>query len=416
MSSIYTFIWASFRMALSQLMRHKVRSFLTLLGILIGVGSVVAIVSLGEGLRGIFMQNIASASAMDLLYVMPDVPMNMHRVNQPPKPFKNRDVQAVEQSELVQRVFAGHILSGIRIKHSWRSANVTVQLIDYEYLPIDGWKLARGRFYTTAEDRARANVCMVGDGIKDAVYAKGEEVLGSQLIINGVRFTVVGIFKQRSAMEGGQQANEMVMMPLATGQARMLGSDDLYWMAVQLKPGADMLLTKDDVSQRLRASRRIRNAKDDDFTISTTEDFAKFANNFVDTLIMVFGVVAVIALAVGGVGVMNIMLVSVRERTREIGLRKALGATPLLITWQFLMESMTLTLSGGVLGLVLGFALGGGVALVLKATLDVFWTPSVPVPWIIGVLGTSVGLGLIFGVYPAFRAGQLDPIVALRYQ
>lgn len=416
MSSLNVFLWQSLKMALKQLLRHKVRSFLTLLGILIGVGSVVAIVSLGEGLRGLFMQNIASAAAMDLIYIMPNVPLSQTRVNMPPKPFKNRDIEIIRASEYVDDVFAGHILNSVTVKHGWRSDNVMCQLVNHEYLPVDGWKLGRGRFYTTAEDRARASVCLVGNGIYETVYEPGEELLGSQLQINGVRFTVIGEMKERSAMEGGQQANEMVFVPLATGQARLIGSDDLYWMSAQLKPGVSITAAKEDVASRLRASRRIRNAKDDDFNITTTEDWAKFANGFVDTMIAVFGVVAVIALVVGGVGVMNIMLVSVRERTREIGLRKALGATAMLITWQFLVEAITLTLMGGLLGLVLGYALGLGVALVLKALWDVFWLPSVPAVWMLIVMGTSIALGIVFGVYPAWRAGQLDPIVSLRYE
>ncbi len=217
-------------------------------------------------------------------------------------------------------------------------------------------------------------------------------------------------------MEGGEQSNKMIFMPLETGQDRITGNDEIYWVAAQVKQSSMLLAAKEDVAYRLRASRRIRSASKDDFKISTPDDWAEFANSFVNTLIMVFGVVAVIALIVGGIGVMNIMLVSVRERTREIGLRKALGATSLFIAWQFLVESMTLTLVGGMIGLLFGYGLGGVATLIMKLTLKVSWAPSVPVPWIISVMLTSIGLGIAFGVYPAWRAGQLDPIVALRYE
>ena len=143
---------------------------------------------------------------------------------------------------------------------------------------------------------------------------------------------------------------------------------------------------------------------------------ATFANSFVNTLIIVFGVVAVIALLVGGIGVMNIMLVSVKERTREIGLRKALGATSGAITWQFLVEAITLTLVGGIIGLAIGYGMGGVATLVMSAMWKISWVPAIPLSWVISVMICSVGIGLVFGVYPAWRAGKLDPIIALRYE
>jgi putative ABC transport system permease protein len=416
MNSIYVFLWTSMRIAIRQLFRHKVRSFLTMLGIIIGVGAVVTIVSLGEGLRGMFMKNIASQSSADLIYVMPDVPMNSRHIYRPMKPFKNRDVDAIKASEYVTQVIAGNIADSVVIKHGWRSDNAMCQMVPHTYFPMDNWIIERGRTYNTSEERGRATVCVVGGEIGKAVYETGEDVLGSKLQVNGVRFTVIGVMKTRSAMEGGEQANKMVFIPLETGQDRITGNDEIYWVAAKVRDSKELLAAKDDLSYRLRASRRIRKATDDDFKISTPDDWAKFANTFVNTLIMVFGVVAVIALIVGGIGVMNIMLVSVRERTREIGLRKALGATSLFITWQFLVEAMTLTMVGGMIGLLTGYGLGGVAAIIMKMTLKVSWAPSVPMGWIIAVFLTSIGLGITFGVYPAWRAGKLDPIIALRYE
>lgn len=416
MNSLYVFLWTSMRIALRQLFRHKVRSFLTMLGIIIGVGAVVAIVSLGEGLRGLFMQSIASQASADLVYVMPDVPMGLHEVRKLLKPFKNRDVEAVRGSEYVTDVIAGNIINRVVIKHGWRSDNVACHIVPHTYFPMDNWQLDRGRFYTTAEERGRAMVCVVGGELGKAVYEDGEEVLGSKLQVNGIRFTVVGVLKSRSAMEGGEQANKVVFMPLETGQDRLTGNDDIYWMAARIRDSSKLSQAKEDIAYRLRASRRIRSAGEDDFKISTPDDWADFANSFVNTLIMVFGVVAVIALVVGGIGVMNIMLVSVRERTREIGLRKALGATSVFIAWQFLVEAMTLTIVGGMIGLMVGYGLGSLATLVMKLTLKVSWAPHVPLGWVAAVFLTSMGLGLAFGVYPAWRAGQLDPIVALRYE
>jgi len=416
MSSIYVFLWTSFKVAIRQLLRQKVRSFLTMLGIFIGVGGVVAIVSLGEGMRSYFRQMMSDTASDDMMYIMPDVPMSPGRLPYVEKPFKNYDLDMVLSSEYVTDAIGMNLVEDAIIKHGWRSDKVIVGIAPHEYFPLDGWKLKRGRYYTKAEERGRAMLCVIGGEVGDLIYAENEEVLGSTLTINGVRFQVIGELDSRSAMEGGQDANKMVFVPLETGQDRLAGNDDIFFMALKIRDSKELQRAKEDVASRLRASRRIRSGKDDDFAISTPDDWAKFGNDFINTLIMVFGVVAVIALVVGGIGVMNIMLVSVRERTREIGLRKALGATAFYITWQFLVEAITLTLVGGLLGMLLGYGLGGGIALLMKAAWDVFWLPSVPMGWIIAVLLTSVGLGIVFGVYPAWRAGQLDPIVALHYE
>jgi putative ABC transport system permease protein len=416
MNSAYVYLLTSVRLAWRQLIRHKVRSFLTLLGILIGVSTVVAIVSLGEGLRDYFNGQIVSQANADLIYVMPDTPIRNGAWQPVEKPFKTRDVEAVRQSDYVIDVYGGNVDYQALVKHGWRSDHAVLQSAAHEFIPMNGMEVERGRVYTTAEERAAATVAIIGPKLVEELYEPHEEPLGSSIVVKNVRFTVIGVFKSRSAMDNGQEANKGLMIPLQTHQKRILGSDDVFWMAAKVRGMDSLAAAKEDVTVRLRQTRRIRSGADEDFNITTPEDWAKFAGTFINTLIMVFGVVAVIALAVGGIGVMNIMLVSVRERTREIGLRKALGATPGNITWQFLIEAITLTLSGGLIGMLLGWLLGGAVALVMKALWDVFWVPMVPLPWVFAVMCTSIGIGLVFGVYPAWRAGQLDPIVALRYQ
>ena len=410
------FLFSVFRLALRQVFKHKVRSFLTILGILIGVGGVVTIVSLGEGLREVFKGNMASMASNDVIFVMPDAPMEPGRVPVGIKLFKARDKDAIEESENVESVIGGNIMNNALVKHGWRSANMMVYGSPWNYFPIDNLEIDYGRLYTRGEEMGRAMVCVVGAELKKELYDEQESIVDSFITINGSRYRVIGVLKSKSAMTGGGQFNKSIHIPMQTASARLFGNDEIYWMSVKLTEGTDLQKAKEDISARLRASRRIRSGKDDDFALTTPDDWAKFANTFVNSLILVFGVIAMMALVVGGIGVMNIMLVSVQERTREIGLRKALGATPGTIAIQFLVESVTLTLVGGMLGIGIGYAQGGIVAIVMKNALDVFWQPSVPPQWILIVIVAMLVMGLGFGVYPAWRAGRLDPIIALRYE
>jgi putative ABC transport system permease protein len=322
----------------------------------------------------------------------------------------------VKGSEYVQDTFGGNAAQNVLLKRGWRSETIMLQNYNSDSFVLDALEIKRGRLFTRSEEENAAMVAVVGSEVKDLVYEPHEEILGSTLTLNGLRFTVVGELKGTSAMTGGQIKNKGVYIPLKTGQQRVFGNSDLYWMIAKLYDSKDLAAAKEDIARRLRASRKIRSGADDDFAITTPDDWAEFANNFVNTLIGVFGVVAVIALLVGGIGVMNIMLVSVRERTREIGLRKAIGAKSGDIVWQFLIESMTLTLIGGVGGIAAGYGLGSLVAFIMQKTLDVSWAPSVPLVWVGIVCLTCIGIGLLFGVYPAWRAGQLSPIDALRSQ
>jgi len=411
-----TFLLSVFRLALRQVFKHKVRSFLTILGILIGVGGVVTIVSLGEGLREVFKGNMANMASGDVMFVMPDAPMEPGKVPVGIKLFKERDVDAIKDSEYVQEVIGGNIKNNALVKHGWRSANLMIYGSPWNYFPIDNLEIDYGRLYTRGEEMGRAMVCVVGADLKQELYDEQESILSSFLTVDGVRYRVIGVLKSKSVMTGGGQFNKSIHIPMKTAGARLFGNDEVYWMSVKLVEGSNLQEAKEDVAARLRGSRRIRSGKDDDFALTTPDDWAKFANTFVNSLILVFGVIAMMALVVGGIGVMNIMLVSVQERTREIGLRKALGATPGTIAVQFLVESVTLTLVGGIIGIGIGYAQGGLVAIVMKNALDVFWQPSVPPQWILIVVLAMLAMGMGFGVYPAWRASRLDPIIALRYE
>jgi putative ABC transport system permease protein len=190
----------------------------------------------------------------------------------------------------------------------------------------------------------------------------------------------------------------------------------VFWVSIYLKDGAKLTSAKEEVATVMRQRRRIRNAEEDNFQLMSPDDFAEIANQFVNVLVAVFGAIAFMSLLVGGIGIMNIMLVSVTERTREIGLRMSIGASRSTVLSQFLIEAIVLTLVGGVLGMLLGYGGAKAVSLMLTQMLKSQWSATIPVIWVIYAISVSVLTGVIFGVYPAYKASQLDPVEAMRYE
>lgn len=412
---MYTYLVTTARLALLELAHHRGRSFLTSLGILIGVACVVVIVSVGEGLNEYFETQIVTQATADLVFVMPDVPLRIGQQTFPvARSFRQRDLEAVGSSEYVQAVFGGAMDYAASVKHGWRSTNVLLIAAPAEFLPVNNNTIASGRNYTLAEERSASAVAVIGPEVITELYEPHETVLGSQLRIGNQRFKVIGVLESRSAMENGHEVNLGVYIPLATGQHRVWGTHDMSWLFAKVRSREDLESAKEDIAARLRQSRRIRSGADDDFSITTMQDWARFASGFVKALIVVFGVVAIIALIVEAIGVMNVMLVAVKERTREIGLRKALGATSGQVAWQFLIESQTLTLLGGLAGLGLGWLTSLGLLKASDEVWNVYWTPEVPGEWLLLLAVICLTVGLVSGVYPAWKASRLEPVQAMR--
>lgn len=407
----------SLRIAWRTLMLNKVRSILTLLGMIIGVGAVIAIVSLGEGLRADF-QNQMSSLGSDVFYMTPKSPKRPGQAAGRMKLFSMQDMEAIRRgSTIVKRVVPG-VSAGATVKFRDNTKTASVNGFDYDYLDFSVTaKLDRGRFYTKGEEQAAARVAVIGHDLAKDLFEDWQDPVGQYVKVNNVSYRIIGEFKPYSGMvsEGGS-LNDSLVAPITTVQKRIIGSNDVFWVSLYLNQGADVNAAKDQVAAIMRQQRRIRNAADDDFQFITPDDFLKMGNQVINVLVGVFGAVAFISLMVGGVGIMNIMLVSVTERTREIGLRMALGASRPTVLTQFMVEAILLTLVGGVLGLVIGFLTSLGVAQLLNKTLEARWQPYIPPAWVGYAVGVSVLIGLIFGVYPAFKASRLDPVEAMGYE
>jgi putative ABC transport system permease protein len=410
-------LYVSLKLAWRTLMQNKVRSVLTLLGMIIGVGAVIAIVSLGEGLRADFENQMSSLGA-DVFYMTPKAPKRPGQAPGMPKLFNMADMDAIRQSStLVRRVVPG-IMASATIKHGSKSKDVSVSGEDELYLTVSSTaKLDQGRFFTKAEVNAAARVLVGGEEIMQDLFEDYENPVGSDVMLNGVKYRIIGTLKHYSGMvqEGGD-INNSVVAPITTVQKRLIGSDDIFWVSMYLKPGADLTAAKEEVARVMRQRRRVRNVSDDDFQFISPDDFKAMGNQFINTLIAVFGSIAFMSLLVGGVGIMNIMLVSVTERTREIGLRMAVGANRPTVLTQFLVEAIVLTLVGGLIGMGAGYGGAGLVSLFLTQALELTWKPAIPPEWVAYSVGVSVLIGVIFGTYPAWKASQLDPVEAMRYE
>jgi putative ABC transport system permease protein len=407
----------SLKLAWVSLNQNKVRSALTLLGMVIGVGAVIAIVSLGEGLRADFEQQISSLGG-DVFYMTPSSTKRPGRAPKMPELFKMDDMEAIKREcPLIKRVVAG-IQAGVSAKYRDKQKDCNVLGVEQDYLEQDpSNKLDTGRFFTKADMMFANRVVVIGSDLSDELFGGSVKPVGQTIKLSGISYEIVGKLKKRTgSFAGGPDVNNGFMAPVSTVQKRMLGSEDVFWVSLYLAKGAEITEAKDQVSQVMRQRRRIRNVSDDDFQFISPDDFLKLGNQFLNVLIGVFGAIAFISLLVGGVGIMNIMLVSVTERTREIGLRMAVGANRQALLNQFLTEAVVLTLTGGVIGLLTGYLGAFGISFALQKALQAQWSPHIPPVWVAYAIGVSVLVGVIFGVYPAFKASQLDPVEAMRYE
>jgi len=275
------------------------------------------------------------------------------------------------------------------------------------YPTVNSQTVDRGRFFTESEDRYAAEVCVLGAEPSKALFA-GIDPLGQEVLFRNRRFTVIGVMEEKDGFMG-DNPNNFVAVPYGTFM-RLYPQEKALWLSVQATSTTVLPRAKDEITHVMRGRHGLRFREDNDFAIFTQETLMKTYEQMTQGIYLAMVVISSIGLMVGGVGVMNIMLVSVTERTREIGIRKAIGARRKNIVWQFLVEAMTLSGLGGVLGILVGLGLGALVAAATPLPAAVSWV------WVLIGFSVGVGVGLIFGIYPAYRAAGVDPIVSLRYE
>jgi putative ABC transport system permease protein len=401
-----------FVVALGALRANKLRSLLTMLGIVIGVAAVIAMIALGRGAQMAVKERIA-ALGTTLLTVTP----GQQRQGGGVFSFTDRarmtmkDAVALEENADGLGEVQPEMSSQLQIQYLNKNTGTSVTGTTANYLHVRNYKLAAGRFFTPAEDAAKARVAVIGpEVIKNMGLESPYAILDEPIRVRGIQFTVIGVLESKGQASPFMNPDDQLLIPLQTARYRVLGTERVRSISV-LAPAEDKIPeSMAEIQRVLRREHRLRQGRPDDFTIRNQSDFlATFAETTQVFTYLLSGIAAV-SLLVGGIGIMNIMLVSVTERTREIGVRKALGATRWNILFQFLIEAVVLCLLGGLLGILLG----GGVATWMSSTFQ--WNTSVSTSSIGLAFGFSAVVGVLFGVWPARRAARLDPILALRYE
>lgn len=403
--------------ALSNIAAHKARSFLTILGIMIGVAAIIAVMSIGEGASDLVMGEIDQMGASTIAVAPGDMTggfMDYLFVDM----FDWDDLNALRDSANVpnvEKVTPAVVVPG-RVSYrgeSYAGALTMGSEADF-FTDTYNMTLEKGVNFTSIEVNSRERVAIIGPRIEEELF-DGEDALGERITIGGIRFLVIGVYRSRGHV-GPVDMDDLIIIPYTTAQTYVTGKDEFEEFYVKVDSPENVDRAVIDITATLRETRNIRPGESDDFSVVTQEGMREMIGDIMNVLSAFLVFVVSIALLVGGIGIMNIMLVSVTERTGEIGLRKALGATRKAILKQFLWEAITLTVLGGLAGIVVGALISLGASVVLSNVLAFKWPFSFPFQAALLGIGMSALVGLIFGLYPARQAAEKDPIEALQYE
>ena len=400
-------IWETVRLALLALRRNKLRSGLTVLGVVIGVAAVIAMVTVGQGSSQSVAASVASLGT-NVLALRPGAQQMGPGSSQTARAFTLRDAAALRDLAVVAAV-APTVNSGETVVAGNANLSTTITGSTSDWLTVGNWTLLRGRAFSESEDRSGAAVCIVGESVRQALFGNADPT-GLQIRVGSVSCDVIGLLAAKGAGAFGQDQDELVLMPIRTVQRRLLGRDDVSSISLALADSVSTDRGIREVEALMRARRRIAPGEEDDFSVMDMAQIASILSGINSVLTGLLSSVAAVSLLVGGIGIMNIMLVSVTERTREIGIRLAVGAEGRQVRTQFLVEAVVLSLVGGIVGIAVGLAL----AFVASIFMNIPFAPQLSV--VLLAFGFSALIGVIFGYFPARKAARLDPIEALRHE
>ncbi len=397
-----------FRIALRALGRNKLRTALTMLGMIIGVGAVITMVALGTGAQATIEEQV-KATGTNMITISPgNFSSGGVRMGEGSGELTAEDAAAIRALPEIQWVAEG-VNTRQQIVYGSQNSNTSIQGTNVDWPLIKSWPIKYGQFFTEQDVQAAAKVLVMGSNVADLLFPE-QDPTGLNVRVRNHVFKVIGVFTSKGASSGGQNQDDQVFAPYTTVQKKIQGNQRLNNITVSSFSADGIARAAEAIRGVMRVQNSIAPGQEDDFRVQTLEDMVAFRTQATSTLTSLLAGIAAVSLMVGGIGIMNIMLVSVTERTREIGLRMAIGARGSDVLLQFLVEAIVISIVGGTLGIAMGY----GIAEFVKWYQD--WPAVVPIDAVITAVGFAGVVGVFFGFYPARKAAGLDPIEALRFE
>ena len=400
-----------FRIAFRAIANNKMRAFLTMLGVIIGVAAVIAMLAIGQGSKRSIRASIEEmGSNMIMIHPGGERMGGVRLSSSDMQSLKLEDYQAIVNQNTYLDKITPTVNSSGQLIYGGNNTPSTVYGVNEQYLDIRRYAIGSGEMFTESDIKRAAKVCVVGQTVVDNLFTKGEDPLGKTIRFNSLPFRIIGVLESKGYNSMGQDQDDLILAPYTTVQKRILAITYLQGITASAIDESQTQQAIDEISDILRTNHKLRPTDEDDFTVRSTQEMSEMMTSTMDMMTILLACIASISLVVGGIGIMNIMYVSVTERTREIGLRMSIGAKGRHILWQFLIEAVIISVTGGIIGVLFGIGASMAINLILK------WPIYVQPASVLLSFAVCTLTGIFFGWYPARKASRLNPIDALRFE